>query len=85
MKTTRQNVYKAIDSEREYQNNLGPERTNCHDHEVGEYITMLQFYQNELISAWTKNPGDEAALHSIRKIAGIAVRCMEDHGAPHRL
>jgi hypothetical protein len=30
------------------------------------------------------NPGNEPALHQIRKIAGIAVNCMEKHGAPYR-
>lgn len=85
MKTDRRSdVYAAIDSERAYQGKLPSSRTNGFDHTVGEYVTMMQCYQSELVTAWTKNAGDEAALNVMRKIAGIAVHCMEDHGAPHR-
>ena len=82
--TKRSEVYAAIDSERSYQDKLSPARTNGIPHTVGDYVTMLQQYQNELVAAWTKNAGDQSALHVMRKIAGIAVHCMEDHGAPHR-
>ena len=34
--------------------------------------------------AWSMNAGDEDALDVVRKIGGIAVHCMEDHGAPER-
>lgn len=77
-------AFAAIDSERDYQDALTPERTSGEDHTVGDYITMLQQYQNEAVQAWTKNAGDDAALEIVRKIAGIAVRCMEEHGAPLR-
>ena len=73
-------VYTAIDSERDYQD----VRWAGHKHEVAGYITMMGHYYNELLEAWTKNNGDEAALHTMRKIAGIAVHCMEVHGAPMR-
>lgn len=73
-------AYKAIDSEREYQET----KWTGHEHEVGAYITMLDFYVAEAKKGWVKNSGDAAALESIRKIAGIAVACMEAHGAPER-
>lgn len=80
----REHVYIVIDTEREYQDKLGSERTDGTDHTVGDYVTMMQHYQNELVRAWTLNAGDDAALEVMRKIAGIAVHCMEDHGAPVR-
>ena len=80
----REDVYKLIDGERDYQNTLAPNRTNGRAKSVGEYVVMLQHYQNELVKAWTLNSGDEAASDVVRKIAGIAVHCMEDHGAPPR-
>lgn len=87
----RERVYLAIDSERSYQDYLKKDRTSnptdgtrSIDHTVGDFVTMLQHYQNELTAAWTQNPGDMSALHTIRKIAGIAVNCMEQHGAPLR-
>ena len=87
----RERVFLAIDSERSYQDNLKKDRaenptdgTRSINHSVGDFVTMMQHYQNELTAAWTKNPGDTAALHVMRKMAGIAVNCMEQHGAPLR-
>ena len=51
---------------------------------VGDYITMLSHYQQKLIQAWTLSPGNDQALDVMRKIAGIAVHCMEDHGSVKR-
>lgn len=78
----RESVYKLIDGERAYQVEQwgSPE----HKHEVGAWLTLLRAYLYKADIAWTENRGDEAALDIIRKIAGIAVACMEQHGAPHR-
>ena len=77
-------VFTVVESELDYQESLDASRTDGREHTVGEYVTMLQYYQNELVEAWTMNPGDNAALESMRKIAGIAFACMEKHGANHR-
>ncbi len=77
-------VYDLIDGERDYQDSLPSTRTDGASRSVGDYITMLQHYQTLLIAAWTNNPGDLQALDVMRKVAGIAVHCMEDHGAPAR-
>jgi len=63
---------------------LDSTRTDGNKKTVGDYITMLQHYQNQLVSAWTTNAGNEKALDIVRKIGGIAVHCIEDHGAPKR-
>ncbi len=81
---SRDQVYEAIDSERDYQDALGADRTDGFDHTVGEYLVMLDTYLRKAKDAWTMNAGNKAALEEIRKIAGISVRCMEDHGAPFR-
>lgn len=78
--TIREQVYKAIDGERDYQDSLGCDRTDGSDKTVGDYITMLSTYQRRAADNWTNVPGNRAALHEIRKIAAIAVRCMEEHG-----
>lgn len=78
--TLREQVYKAIDGERDYQDSLGPDRTDGSVKSVGDYITMLNTYQRRATDAWTNIPGNRQALHEIRKIAAIAVRCMEEHG-----
>lgn len=77
---TRAEVYAAIDSERDYQD----KQWAGHQHEVAGYITMLQHYHSKLVQAWTVTSGDAAALDVMRKIAGIAVHCMEVHGAISR-
>lgn len=89
--TTRKEVYAAIDSERRYQDHLKKDRTSnptdgtrSIDHTVGDFVTMMQQYQNNLVAAWTNNPGDQKAMEVMRKIAGIAVNCMEQHGVSHR-
>ena len=91
-KMTRKDVYALIDGERDYQDNLLAQRIfdggfggPSDAHSVGAYITMLSHYVNKLQEAWTTNKGDQAALEVMRKCAGIAVHCMEDHGAPARV
>jgi hypothetical protein len=80
----RKSIYHLIDGERDYQDSLLSNRTDGSEKSVGDYITMLQHYQQRLVEAWTINAGNTAALDIMRKIAGISVRCMEEHGAPPR-
>lgn len=79
-------VFELIKGERRYQDNLHnlPNRTDNRLHTVGEYLTMLRYYANKADEAWTNNAGDWVALDVIRKMAAIAVHCMEDWGAPPR-
>lgn len=87
----RQEVYQLIDGERTYQKSVEADPTRCgqtiHEtpHATGEYLVMLKIYLDRAFAAWvnTPNPSNEV-LANILKIAGIAVHCMEDHGAPAR-
>jgi hypothetical protein len=81
----RAEVYKLIDGEREYQDSLGPDRTDGRKQSVEGFATMLSHYQGKLVDAWVLHPGDDDALDVMRKIAAITVHCMEIHGAPPRL
>lgn len=80
----RADVYKLIDGEREYQSNLGPERTDYAPKSVGDYLVMLDHYVKRAKEEWTNNAGTGQALERVRKCAGICVRCMEDHETPAR-
>lgn len=80
----RQRVYKAIDSERDYQDVRWPPRPDGQAKPVAGYLVMLQDYLNEAFRAWTRNPGDAAALEILRKLGGIIVQCGEAHGLPQR-
>jgi hypothetical protein len=81
----RKTVYAIIDTERSYQDVLGPDRTVGDQKKVGEYLTMLRSYAARADDEWTFNAGDKKALEQIRKIAAICVKCMEEHGAEPRI
>lgn len=82
----RSKVLTAIDEEIAYAKSLGLDRVEPSEtpHTVGDYLTMLSTYLRKAQDAWTFKAGDRAARHEIRKIAAIAVRCLEEHGAPRR-
>ena len=88
MTTRRSDIYAAIESERAYQNSLWkdpahPEHSN--PLEIGEFILLIEEYAMKARKEWSEESKPEvAALNTIRKIAGIAVNCMEQHGAPQR-
>ena len=73
-------VFRLISEERDYQDSLGSDRTDGHQHSVGEELVLLEVYLRRAFDAWADNPGDQQALDQVRKIAAIAVRCMENHG-----
>lgn len=86
---TRADVYAAIDSERAYQDSLwNPETTPTEGvHHVASWLTYMRSYLDEAVNQVSRaaDPGaSEAALETIRKITGMGVACMEQHGAPRR-
>lgn len=85
--TTREEVYKAIDSERNFQDSfVMPERKYYNTHTLGEFILMIGQYADQARQKWTHHADVEPpeSLQEVRKVAALAVRCMEQHGAPHR-
>lgn len=50
-------------------------------HTVGEELLLMKRYLDKAIAKYADNFGDAPALHGIRKVAALAVRCMENHGA----
>jgi hypothetical protein len=86
---TRAEVYKAIDSEREYQEKRWNANTTTSEgfHEVGAWLTFMRDYLREAETQISRNADPEAsamAIETIRKIAGMTVAAMEQHGAPLR-
>lgn len=84
---SRLKVYKAIDSERDYQTKEWPNSQNLST--SGEII-LLQRYTNAFLKHYAEAedaPGFDTpmeCLNDIRKMAAILVRCMENHGALFR-
>ena len=86
---SRNEVYAAVDSEREYQElvvepSLSQEE-NFDQHSVPAELVLMKVYVDKAMNTWASKPGSETSLDFVRKIAGIAVRCMENHGAPPRM
>lgn len=77
-------VFKIVDGERTYQESLGSDRTDGRNRTVGDELVLMDVYLRRAFDAWADYAGDTAALEQIRKVAAIAVRCMENHGAPGR-
>lgn len=86
MKTPRADVYAAIDTERAYQDSLWPGHVEpSNPLTIGEFLLLIEEYALKARNEWTREQKPEVqTLHQIRKIAGIAVNCMEQHGAPVR-
>jgi hypothetical protein len=81
MKVTRNEVYAAVDSERNYQENL-PRSTEKVQAPL-EHLTIIRRIVRDMEDSWYDNPG-KADMNFMRKIAAVAVRAMEQHGAPLR-
>lgn len=85
MSSTREEVYRALDSERDYQEDMF-EKHGYHsatDRKLDEFILYIQQYAREA-GALTTHGDELQALEFVRKIGGLCVGCMERHGAPFR-
>lgn len=76
----REHVYEAIDSERDYQDRRWP----GHTHSIPDYILFMEDYLAEARHMVSRSNNEASALDTIRKVAALAVVCMEEHGAPVR-
>ena len=88
-KMERTEVYKKLDTERDYQDLRWGERrrvegTPDEEKPVAEWINYIEYHvsaaKNEVYHLNT-----EEALAHVRKVAALAVRCLELHGCPDRV
>jgi hypothetical protein len=87
---SRNEVYAAVDSEREYQEyvvepSLAGQDQGLTEHTIGDELVLMKVYLDKAMSAAASRPTKETALDFVRKIVGVGVRCMENHGAPPRM
>lgn len=86
---TRENTYRAIDGERDYQDD-GRGNALRHPEEgtapmsVGDDIVCIDKLLLDAKLAWYRPGGLHDALDHLRKIAAVAVQAMEIHGTPFR-
>lgn len=87
---TRQEVYRVIDGERDYQE-MRKKRDGTHptdrDHTPEEYLVYMKVYLDKAFEISTITWGADApekTLDFIRKVTALGVAAMEGNGAPER-
>jgi hypothetical protein len=90
----REEVYKLIDGERDYQDQQWPENiaptvtptmNTYYPLRIGEDLALIEVYLRKALDTWsTERRPEFETMGIIRKIAGICVRSMETNGAPMR-
>jgi hypothetical protein len=85
----REDVYKLIDGERDYQDAKWNSSTTTSDgiHSVEEWIVYIEDYLNEakhILARLDKKHADVDAMIIMRKVAAMAVCAMEQHDTQPR-
>jgi hypothetical protein len=81
-RTPREQVYKTLDAERDYQDRkwdtAGRNKpTEC-------YMLYMESYLKDAIHDISHNAGDQGALDKLRKVVALGIACFEDNGIPER-
>lgn len=76
----REEVYKQIDAERERQNEIWGHDSDSKT--IGSHITFIDTYLHAAKDGFTYTNGNRKSLDAIRRIAALAVRCLEIHETP---
>jgi hypothetical protein len=82
--TPREEVFAAINGEREYQTGKWGGESYDRWQSIGDWLAYMRHYLNMAEAAHTTSDDRNAPLIQIRKVAALAVACMEVHGAPKR-
>jgi hypothetical protein len=88
--TLRQEVYAALDSERDYQDSKWGDALSSGrkpgngERSIDEFVTYIVGYAHKLLDEASTFADAAAKLNAVRKVAGLCVACMEQHGAPKR-
>jgi len=77
-------LFKKIRDERDYQDHLCTLKELPLSPTVEGELVMLKTYIDKTLIMWTKNPSSPTILSELRKIAGITIRALENHGCPKR-
>lgn len=75
---TRAEVFALLEEERQHQDKKWGSVTD-HPHDVGGWLTLIRVYLTRAEAAWATSRGDAGALAEVRKLAALAVACLEQH------
>lgn len=86
---TRTEVFKALDTERDYQlrrwgYRQGDSTMKEATHSVGEFLVYMQDYLTEAFHEASRAPGDATAIEVMRKVVALGIACFEQNGVPVR-
>lgn len=86
---TREDVYKVIDGERAYQDSRwgstkSSGREGAGERSIDEFILYIAGYANDAQQVASHFGDADEKLAVVRKLAGLCVACMEQHGCPPR-
>lgn len=89
MKATREEVYAAIDGEREYQdqkwgNTKSSNEPGDGERTVDEFALYISVYADKLRMLAGEFADPQAKLNIIRKVGTLCVNAMEQHGVVER-
>lgn len=84
MDQKRKDVFEKLIKEREYQDIYCELRELPKIHNIDNEVIILNKYINKCLKIRAEGIDDQSALTEIRKIASIAIRCLENHGCPER-
>lgn len=80
--STRQEVYAAIDSERDYQDSRWTELDEVN--KVGDFLIYMRNYLDKAFQVHYAGTERENSLQFVRKVTALGVAAMEKFGAPQR-
>lgn len=84
-KLTPAEVFEVIKSERIYQDrDLKDKEDHRGKPSVEAELLLAEEYLLKARAAWQSNSGNTECLDVMRKVAGVLVRCFENHGCPKR-
>jgi hypothetical protein len=78
---SREQVFNLINGERAYQDAQAKKWNHAGTPSIESAILMMEHYILECRRAWVSSSDPTLALDNIRKITGVAVRALENHGA----
>jgi hypothetical protein len=85
---TREQVFRRINKEREYQIQRWGVETGLGMHEIQKdtesYILYMLRFLNQAMEKISTQPDNKEALEEIRKVTALGVVCLEQNGCPKR-
>jgi hypothetical protein len=77
---TREDAYKVIDLEREYQDRIWGGAEHDKQHSVADWIIFMEIFLNKAKEE-LRTQGNQAALMKMIKVTALGIACMENYNA----